>query len=179
MDQLYDAARSAQLGVLDAFAARESTEDFSALLNEYAAFRDSVEDEETNLQLLTLTKHVNACLELLPLVYFSGEDLGEAYTKRLKNGRFYKRQAWSQESGPDESASMVAASLNSSRSSSSKPTSAEILKRMRALSQLWTNLPKPSKIPRVASLGSTRLAELKVLCCIDICARSRRACKLP
>lgn len=178
MDRLYDAAKSAQLETLRAFEVRETPDDFSCLLNEYAVFKESMEDEETNLQLSILTKHVNACVELLPLVYFSGEDLGEAYTKRLKNGRFYKRQAWSQEDAADD-ASIVAASLSSSRSSSSKPTSAEILRRMNALRQLWTSLPKPSKIPRLASLGATRLKELKILCCIDICMRSRRATKLP
>lgn len=177
MDRLYDAAKSAQLEVLQAFEARETPDDFSSLLDEYTMFKESMEDEETNLQLSTLNKHVNACVELLPLVYFSGEDLGDAYTKRLKNGRFYQRQAWSQDGLADDAS--IASSLSSSRTNSSKPTSAEILRRMSALRQLWTSLPKLSKIPRLASLGAARLEELKIMCCIEMCARSRRATKLP
>lgn len=179
MDKLYAAARSAQLDVLRAFEAPKCPDTFSNLVEEFAAFKETREDEETNLQLSILTKHVHACLDLLPSVYYSTEDISEAYTKRIKNGRFYKRQPWSQTDGGDDDEFIVSTPSGTSPPKSSKLTSADIQKRLNSLRELWTSLPKPAKIPRLAALGSNRLEELKILCCIDICVRSRRPVKLP
>lgn len=183
MDKLYNAAANAQLEVLSAFNVREVPEMFSDLLGTLTAFRDSIENEQTHLQLSTLVKHVDTCMDLLPLVYFSREDLEESYRQRLKNGRSHKHQAWASEDEQGHStavpSSIASAISSSSTSSSSKPTSSEIAKRMKLLRSLWTSLPEPSTIPRLTALGFTNLEELKVLCCIEICVRSRRPVKLP